>query len=70
MEYSFIHGLKKAATYSLTGIGVLVAFAGFSDIQIWELLETYVRPVIGSLTVGGVVTLAINYVRFKKGVAK
>jgi len=70
MNYSFLHGLRKAATYSLTAAATLIAFAGFSDLQIWELLETYVRPAVGSLTVGGVMTLAINYVRFKKGVAK
>lgn len=70
MKYSFTYGLKKAALYSLTGIGTLVAFAGFSDVEIWSLLEEYVRPAIGSLTVGGAVTMAINYVRFKKSVSK
>ena len=66
MKYSFTHGLRKAATYSLTAVATLIAFAGFSDLQIWDLLETYVRPAIGSLTVGGAMTLAINYVRFKR----
>jgi len=69
-SYSFTYGLRKAALYSLTAIGTLVAFAGFSEIQIWDLIEQYVRPVVGSLTVGGAVTMAINYVRFKKSVAK
>jgi len=69
-KYSFTYGLRKAALYSLTGIGTLVAFAGLSDIQIWDLFEQYVRPVVGSLTVGGAVTMAINYVRFKKTVSR
>jgi len=70
MEYSFLHGLRKALLYTLTAGATLIAFAGFSDLQIWELIETYVRPVIGSITVGGAVTMAINYVRFKNDVAK
>jgi len=70
MQYSFTYGLRKAALYSLTAIGTLVAFAGFSEIQIWDLFEEYVRPLVGSLTVGGAVTLAINYVRFKRDVSR
>lgn len=69
-KYSVIYGLRKAALYSLTAIGTLVAFAGFSEIQIWDLFEEYVRPVVGSLTVGGAITMMINYVRFKRSVAK
>lgn len=65
MKYSFLHGLKKAALYSLTAGATLLAFAGFSDLVIWDLFEQYLKPVLGSLTFGGLITLAINWVRFK-----
>lgn len=63
-QYKFSKGLSKALLYTLSTVATLVAFAGFSDIQIWDLVVQYVKPVIGSLTVGGIVTIAINWVRF------
>jgi uncharacterized membrane protein len=65
-KYSFKKGLSKASLYTLTAVGTLVAFAGMSDVTVWSLVEDYLKPMIGSLTVGGLITLAINYVRFKQ----
>lgn len=62
--YSVSKGVGKAAIQLLTVAGALIAFAGFSDLQLWDLVVTYVKPVIGSLTVGGVIAFAINYVKF------
>ena len=69
MDYKLSKGLSKALLYSISTVATLIAFAGFSDIEIWVLLEQYVKPLLGSITVGGVATLAINWVRFhsKKG---
>jgi hypothetical protein len=64
-QYKLSKGVGKALLYTLSTIATLVAFAGFSDVQIWDLVEQYLKPVIGSLTVGGLVTMAINWVRFK-----
>lgn len=64
-EYSFKIGLGKGAIQLLTVAGALIAFAGFSDISIWSLVEQYIKPVIGSLSVGGAIAVAINYIKFK-----
>lgn len=63
-EYKFSKGVSKALLYTLSTVATLVAFAGFSDIQVWDLVVQYVKPFIGSITVGGIVTIAINWVRF------
>ena len=68
--YSLKKGVIKAALYTLTTVGALVAFAGFSDLTIWGLVEQYLKPVLGSLTVGGVITLLINWVKFKTDAGK
>lgn len=65
MKYKFSKGLSKALIYSISTVATLVAFAGFSDMQIWDLIEQYIKPMIGSLTVGGIATIAINWVRFR-----
>ncbi len=65
MEYSFKKGLGKGALQLLTVAGALAAFAGFSEITLWDLVVSYIKPVIGSLTVGGAIAVAINFVKFK-----
>lgn len=67
MEYSFKRGLGKGAVQLLTVIGSLVAFAGFSDLAVWDLVEKYIKPVLGSLTIGGTIAIALNFVKFKFG---
>ncbi len=65
MEYSFTKGVAKSVVPVLVAVGTLVAFAGFSDLTIWGLLETYVKPFVGSLTVGGALALAANWLKVK-----
>lgn len=49
--------------------GAWAAFAGMSDVTIWGLLETYLKPLLGSITVGGVIIMAKNYISIKKAIA-
>lgn len=65
MKYSFKKGLFKGFVSALTILAAMVAFAGFSDMTIVSLIETYLFPVLGSLTVGGVITIVRNYFKFK-----
>lgn len=68
-EYSFAKGLWKGIKAILTALLVFLAFAGFSDISLWDLLVTYVKPLIGSLTLGGAITVALNYVKIQQEIA-
>lgn len=69
-KYSFKKGFQKALLYSITSLATIVAFSSLNDVSIWSLLEEYLKPVLGSLTVGGAFTMAINYVRFKQSSKK
>lgn len=64
-EYSFTKGLSKGFLSILIMSSSMVAFAGFSDVTIWGLLENYLQPIVGSLTVGTVLAMAINYIKIK-----
>ena len=63
-KYSFSIGLSKGLLSLFAVVGALITFAGFSDLTIWGLLETYLKPLVGSVTVGGLITIAVNYIKF------
>lgn len=65
MQYSLSKGLKKGIGTALMVLFSLVVFAGFSDIPVWGLIVRYIQPIVGTMTVGGVLTLAINFVKIK-----
>ena len=65
MPYSFKKGLLKGLLSLLAVGGGLVAFTGFSDLTIWGLLEQYLKPALGGLTVGGAIAVAVNYFKFQ-----
>ena len=64
-QYSFKKGLWKALASALTVGVAMLAFTGFSDMQITDLIEKYIFPVLGTMTVGGAVTLALNWAKIK-----
>jgi len=63
-EYSFRKTLGKGVTSGLIALAALVTFAGMNDISLWALIEEYVKPLVGSITVGGLIAMAINYTKF------
>jgi hypothetical protein len=63
--YSLKKGLTKGAISLLTVAAAWVAFTAFSDVTLWSLLENYLKPVLGSVTVAGAITMAINYLKVK-----
>lgn len=65
MQYSFKKGLVKGLISLLSIIGAGLAFTAFSDMTIWAVLEQYLKPILGSLTVGGCVTIAINWLKVR-----
>lgn len=62
--YSFKKGIAKSAVSLLSVLGALVMFANLGDVSIWDLIVKYVEPLVASLTVGGVITLLVNYIKF------
>ena len=64
-KYSFKKGFGKGLLSLLSGLAVLATFANFADVSVWDLITQYLKPVLGSLTVGGAITVAINFVKFK-----
>lgn len=63
-KYSFKKGLGKGFVTVLTLIATMAAFSGMADLQITDLITRYIFPVLGSLTIGGTLTVAINYIKF------
>lgn len=64
--YSFKKGIVKGLISLLSVTGAILALTAFSDITLWELVEKYLKPVLGSLTVGGLITIVINYLKVAK----
>jgi hypothetical protein len=63
--YSIKKGFEKGIVSGLTVALAVVAFAGFSDVTVWSLVETYIKPFVGSVTIGAVITMTINYIKVK-----
>lgn len=64
-RYSFKTGFGKALLYSLSSLGVMATFMGYYDVSIADMITKHVLPLVGSVTVGGLITLVINFVKFK-----
>ena len=68
MNYSLKKGAWKGFVSGMTVLVAMVAFAGFSDLTIWSLIETYLKPMLGTVTVGGLLTMVLNYAKVKSQV--
>lgn len=64
-KYDVKKGLIKGALGILTAVAFFVSFSTFSDQSIWGLLETYLKPILGSLTVSGALAMGINALKFR-----
>lgn len=64
-KYSFKKGLIKGAISLLSIVGAGLAFTTFSDVTLVELIEKYIFPVLGSVTVGGAITIAVNWLKVR-----
>ena len=66
-KYELKKGLGKGLKFVLTALAALAAVSGFSEITLWDLLTEYLKPVLGTLSVGGVLAIALNLVKVKFG---
>ena len=68
--YSLKKGFYKGLL-SLVSVAVfLIAFTKFGDLSIWSLLEEYLKPVLGAMTISGAITMLRNWVKFKSNLGK
>lgn len=63
--YSFKKGFWKAVKTASSIALAFVTFAGFSDVNLWLLLQQYLEPILSSMTVAGILTMVINYAKVK-----
>lgn len=64
-KYSFAKGLVKGITWILTVAGSFLAVSGYADISVWDLVEQHIKPIVGTLTLGGLLTMLLNYLKVK-----
>lgn len=65
MKYKLSKGFWKAVKTIGSGVVLLVVFAGLGDVSIWDLAVQYVKPIVGALTVTGLLTMIVNYAKVK-----
>jgi len=63
--YSFKKGLVKGLTgFVITGLGISLAlFPEFMSIGIADLVAEYAKMVFGSMTMGGLLTFGVNWLK-------
>lgn len=71
MQYSFIKGLQKAAVgaaiagLAVTGAVLYSAFPDIANLSVADILAQQARVVFGTVTVGGLVTLGVNWIKVR-----
>lgn len=63
MQYSLKKGLTKGLISGLTVFLSTLVVLGIADIDIWAFLELHLKPLLAGLTFGGLVTMAINFLK-------
>ena len=63
-QYSLLKGLGKGLISLVALAGAFIAFAGFSDVTIQDLIVEHVFPLLGGLTAGGAITVLVNWLKF------
>jgi hypothetical protein len=64
-QYSFQKGIVKGLISLLSIAGAFIAFTTFSDLTVWDLIVKYIQPLTAGLTVGGLITISVNYLKFR-----
>ena len=65
MQYSLKKGLWKGAKSILLVAVAAISVSTFADIDLWQLMVTYVKPLLSGVTVLGAMTMLLNYVKVK-----
>lgn len=62
--YSFKKSIGKGLLFILQAAAAVAVVTGFAEISLWDLIVEHVKPVVGTLTVGGLIVIATNYVKY------
>lgn len=65
MEYSFKKGLLKGLQSALVVAITVVGVTAFADVDVWSLLEQYLKPYLSGVTIVGGLTMLLNYIKVK-----
>ena len=71
MTYSFAKGLSKGFVHaSIAGLGIVAAIVATNWPELYstsvvDLLSQYLKQILGTMTVGGILTIAVNYLKVK-----
>jgi hypothetical protein len=63
-DYSVKKSIGKGVLFFLQGAAAVLVVTGFAEISIWDLIVQYVKPIVGTLTLGGLIALTTNYVKY------
>jgi len=61
--YSFKKSFRKGIVSILTVAIAGTVFLGIGETQLWDLIVTHLKPVLGTLTVTGFLTLSLNFIK-------
>lgn len=68
-QYSLTKGIGKGLTavalFAAAALVTLVAthFTSLYDASLWDLATQYLKPVLSTLTVGGILTFGLNWLK-------
>jgi len=65
MTYSFKKGLWKGIRAVLITSIAVVGVTQFGEVDLWGLLETYLKPYLSGVTIVGGLTMVLNYIKVK-----
>lgn len=71
--YSFTKGLQKAvvgaavAGLAISGAVLYAAFPDLANLSIADLLASQAHMIFGTVTIGGAITLVVNYIKVRFG---
>lgn len=63
--YNWKIGAWKAVKTVGSGALMFAVFSGVADVNVWTLVEQYAKPILSAVTVGGLITLVVNYAKIK-----
>lgn len=65
MKYSLGKGIGKGIQSGLIMLAAVLVATGISDVTVWDLIVKYVQPLVGTVSIGMIITMVINYFKVK-----